>query len=570
MRQYLHIHLSDQRVERDTIEGEALVNCGRHFIAETLLNAGVASIDPLSAENPLIFSAGPLAGSNFSNANRLSVGCKSPLTGGIKEANAGGTFAFNLGQLHLAGLTLHGVSDAWQLIVIDKEQNVRFESADDLLGKGNFEVAEQLHERFGKKVSLAICSPVGEYGGLMAGIAFSDTDQRPTRLAARGGVGAVMGSKRIKAIVVESLKMPTFHDRKKVLGAVKSYMGLLREDPTIKAFADLGTAMVGDFTNEVGGIPVRNFSAGRQEPGESQPFKLGGQHLRELNLSRGGETTHACMPGCQIKCSNVFADADGNELVSPMEYETIGLMGTNCGLSEPDELARVNWLANDLGVDTIEAGATLAVLMDAGVAEFGDVDFMCRVLDEDIRKGTEQGKLWASGTGRVGAHYGLARTPVIKNQAISAYDPRVIEVTGLTMMMTAQGADHTAGNLPTYECFDKPIDELVAASVESQALCAAADSLGLCIFGRSVTNTQLEFMVETLNGAFGLDLSNEFYVNLGRRTLRLEQDFNRAAGFTVEDDELPSFFYEEALAPSQRTARFHAQEVDQSPARWAD
>ena len=178
-------------------------------------------MDPLSDENPLIFSVGPFAGTNFSNANRISVGCRSPLTGGIKEANAGGSFGFALGQLSVAGMTLNGACKEWTLMRITVEGEVTFSSADDLLGLSNFECAAKLHERFGKKVSLALCGPVGEYGGLLAGISFSDTDLRPSRLAARGGVGAVMGVKRVKAIVVDLNKMPKLHDRKKVIGAVK-------------------------------------------------------------------------------------------------------------------------------------------------------------------------------------------------------------------------------------------------------------------------------------------------------------------------------------------------------------
>lgn len=568
MRHYLDIDLATRRCSSRELTGNDLVNCGRHLIAQTLLEAGTASVDPMSPQNPLIFSAGPLAGSNFSNANRLSIGCKSPLTGGIKEANAGGTFAFNMGQIEIAGITLHDACDSWQMIYIDSEREISFHPAEHLLGLGNFELARKLHAEYGKKVSLAICGPVGEYGGLLSGIAFSDTDQRPSRLAARGGVGAVMGSKRVKLIVCEGKKFPPFADRRRVIGAVKQYNKWLGESAAIQTFADVGTAAVGDFTNTVGGIPVENFSSGRQQPDSRGRFKLGGDYLREQNLARNGITTHACMPGCQIQCSNVYMDEEGNEVVSPVEYETIGLMGTNCGLREPDDLARVNRIANDLGVDTIETGAMIAVLMDAGLAEFGDVEFMAKVMDDDLRNGTADGKRWAQGTGAVGRHYGVERVPVIKNQAISAYDPRVIEVTALSMMMTAQGADHTAGNLPTYESYDKDLDHLVAKSVEMQVLCAAADSLGLCLFGRSVTNEQIEFMVNTLNDAFGLHLDTAFFVEIGRRTLEMEHAFNRDAGFGVDDDELPSFFYTDELAPSNRTARFRASEVDASPARW--
>jgi aldehyde:ferredoxin oxidoreductase len=242
-------------------------------------------------------------------------------------------------------------------------------------------------------------------------------------------------------------------------------------------------------------------------------------------------------------------------------------MGTNCGLTDPDDLALLNFHANDLGIDTIETGAMMGVLLDAGLAPFGDMKFLLSAMDE-IRHGTEKGRLWAQGTARVGEHYKVHRTPVVKKQGISAYDPRVIEVTGITMMITAQGADHTAGNAPKYDCEGKSLDELVGVSMDTQVMCAATDSLGLCLFGRSVTNVQLEMVVDAINGALGTSFDMEFFKSLGRETLRLEDQFNLAAGFSVEDDELPGFFYEEALYPTNRTARFHAAEVNAAVKAW--
>jgi aldehyde:ferredoxin oxidoreductase len=209
----------------------------------------------------------------------------------------------------------------------------------------------------------------------------------------------------------------------------------------------------------------------------------------------------------------------------------------------------------------------LAVLMEAGLAEFGDVDFMTRALAE-IRQGTVNGRLWARGTARVGEHYKVERVPVIKQQAISAYDPRVIEVTGITMMLTAQGADHTAGNVPMMDCKGKPLGELVAASLQSQVNTAAADSLGLCVFGRSVTDTNIELVVNAINDAHGTELEPSFFEDLGRETLRLEHEFNQAAGFVAADDELPDFFYDEPLAPSGKSASFHSSDIHQSMRDW--
>lgn len=561
MRKYLQIDLGSRRVETQQIDGEDLAIAGRYFIARTLTRDGVAKVDPLSPDNPLIFSAGPFAGTNFSNANRLSVGCKSPLTGGIKEANSGGTFAFALGQLGIFGFTLHGASEDWVVVRIPKDGPVTFDPAAPYLGKGNFEAARLLHEKYGDKVSIGLCGPVGEYHGLIAGIAFSDNENRPVRLAARGGVGAVMGSKKVKAIVVDKDKMPPFHDRKKVMAGIKKYGKELDQSAPVQNMKKFGTAMVADYTNLVGGLPVRNFSDGQFTNPSNGPLKVGGDYIHDLNSSRGGEVSHACMPGCLIKCSNVYVDKTGKEVVSPLEYETIGLMGTNCGLGDPDDIARVNAIANDLGIDTIEIGATLAVLMEAGQAEFGDVEFMVAAL-EDIRSANERGRLLAQGTARVGAHFKVERVPVIKNQAISAYDPRVVEVTGVSMMVTAQGADHTTGNAPTFKCDGKSIEELVAASFKMQVSSAIADSLGLCIFGRTVTDTNLELIADALNGAYATQIAPDFFENVGRETLSLERQFNIDAGFTESDDELPRFFIDEPLAPTNKAARLHGAEIN--------
>ena len=561
MRKYLHVNLGDRSVRTEEFQGEASDRAGRHWIAKTLLELGTATVDPLSPENPLIFSAGPFAGSNFSNANRLSVGCKSPLTGGIKEANSGGTFAFALGQLEMAGFTLYGASREWVVIRITKDGAIAFETAAPYMGKGTNEAAALLFEKYGKKVSIALCGPVGEYLGLTAGISITDTDGRPSRLAARGGVGAVMGAKKVKAIVVDLNKMPTFHDRKKLIGAIREYGARIAKDPGIDNYRRLGTAMVADITNRLGGLPVRNFSAGRMVEASEGPFKLGGDYIRELNLSRGGNPTHACMPGCQIECSNVYVDQDGKEIVSPLEYETLGLMGSNCGLADPDQVARVNAVANDLGVDSIETGAMLAVLMEAGLGKFGDVEFMLKAL-EDMRLGNERGRLYAQGAARVGAHYKVARVPVIKKQSLAAYDPRVIEGTGISMMTTAQGADHTTGALLMLDTKNMSTAEIVAASLELQAAWAAVDSLGLCIFGRAVTAASTELLVTALNDAHGTRLEASFMRELGMEALKMEWEFNRAAGFTEKDDELPEFFYTEPLAPTNRTARHHSAEVN--------
>lgn len=562
MRKYLDINLADRSLATRELHGEDIVKAGRYLIAKTLLEMGTASVDPMSLDNPLVFSAGPFAGSSFSNANRTSVGCKSPLTGGVKEANGGGSFSYGLGQQKIAGFTLHGASPDWVVIHFRKDGGLDFDDASPYLGKGNFEAQAMLHKRYGKKVTIALCGPVGEYGGLLAGISFSDKDGRPARLSARGGVGAVMGVKKVKAVVVDLDKIPPFNEPRKVNSAIKDYAKMLQADSLVANFyAKIGTMGMADLQNMMGGLPVRNFSAGQMvDTSTGEKFRMGGDYISQLNVSRGGEHTHACMPGCVIQCSNVYVDAAGKEVVSPVEYETLGLLGTNCGIGDPDELAQLNFIANDLGIDTIEAGATLAVLMEAGLGAFGDAAFMTDCLAE-IGRGTERGRLWAQGTARVGEHYRVRRVPVIKKQAISAYDPRVVEATGISMMATAQGADHTVGNLPRLKTREMTGAELVAQSLAHQARVAANDSLGLCIFGMSVTNPNTEFLTNAINAAHGTSLTKDFFEALGRETLRLEYEFNRRAGFTEKDDELPDFFYTEPLPPTNHVARFHGADV---------
>src|SRR5919201_6824191 len=521
MRTYYDIRLGDRTVTKRELAGEDLVKAGRYHIVKTLLELGVATVDPLSPANPLIFSAGPFAGSSFSNANRTSVGCKSPLTGGIKEANGGGSFSYGLGQLKVAGFTLHGASPTWVVIHFKKDGTIEFDDAAPYLGRGNFEAQNMLHAKYGKKVTIGLNGPVGEYQGLLAGIAFSDKDGRPARLAARGGVGAVMGSKKVKAIVVDLDKMPPFHEPRKVTSSIKDYSKMLLADSIVTNFyAKLGTMGMADVQNHMGGLPVRNFSAGQLvDTTAGGTFKMGAEFIGPLNTSRGGEQTHACMPGCVIQCSNVYHDASGKEVVSPVEYETLGLLGSNCGLTEPDDLAQLNFIANDLGVDTIELGGMLGVLMEAGLGAFGDVRFMTDVLAE-IRRGTGKGRLWAQGNARVGAHYNVRRVPVIKKQAISAYDPRVVEATGISMMVTAQGADHTAGNLPRLKTREMDLNTLITQSLAQQVKVAANDSLGLCIFGMSVTNPNTEFLTNAINAAHGTSLTKDFFEELGRQALR--------------------------------------------------
>ncbi|WP_456413985.1 aldehyde ferredoxin oxidoreductase N-terminal domain-containing protein [Oceanithermus profundus] len=544
--------------ERRLGPGEVLRG-GRWRTVHELQRLGADGADPLAPDNPIVLAAGPFAGSSYSNANRLSVGTRSPLTGGVKEANSGGTLAYALGRIGVAGLTLVGAAPDWVVLVLGPD-GVRFADAAPYLGLGNYAAAERLWNDFPAAASLALVGPVAEYGGLLAGLAVTDTDGQPGRLAARGGVGAVFGAKRVKAIVVEKGASPAFAGDAAFKDAMRAYARALLASDGIKRYTSVGTAGMGDFQNMFGGLPVKNFSRGRLAEGENP---LGGEALRRLILERDGEgaTAHACMPGCVIRCSNKVPDAQGKVVVSPLEYETLGLVGSNLGFDDLDAVARMNRWANDLGVDTIEFGAALGVAMDTGLGPWADLDFVedvyCALL-----AGTEEGRRYAAGAARLGRALGHARVPVVRDQGISAYDPRVVEGTGVTYMTTPQGADHTAGNVPRENPGERSLEELMDLSFAAQVNAAASDALGLCIFGGSVTYAQKDAAVRAAALAAGLDEEPDAaaFDRLGREVLALELAFNRAAG-QPEVAPLPRFMYEEPLPPRNLTARLDPERI---------
>ncbi len=550
MPRWLTVRLNDRKVEERPWPAEEVWRAGRYRTVERLLAYKAYRTEPLSEENPLVLVAGPLAGTTFSNANRLSVGARSPLTGGVKESNAGGTVAFALGRLGIAGLTLLGAAPDWTVLVIGPG-GVRFEDGREFLGQGTYATVAELRRRYPKS-AVAALGPVGEYQGLLAGISITDTDGLPGRIAGRGGLGAVLGKKRVKAIVVEGADRPP-KEKRKFFDELKAYGQKLRANPvTGRYYPEIGTAGMADYQNVAGGLPVKNFRLGRLTDG---PNPIGGEALRERILKRDGQgtPTHACMPGCIIRCSNRFPDPEGRLVVSPLEYETIGLVGSNCGLADLDAIARVNREANDLGIDTIEFGATLAVAMDAGLAEWGDLEWMLGMAEE-LRHGTPEGRRIAQGAHRLARELGHPRDPTVRGQAMSAYDPRVVEGTGVTYMTSQQGADHTAGNPARVETFEMPLEEVMRLSFDYQVKSAALDALGLCYMSSAIAEEAVELVAEAIEDRHGVRPPKGYFAELGKDVLRLELAFNRELGLP-EVEALPAFFYREPLPPTERTAR---------------
>lgn len=500
--------------------------------------------DPLGPHNKLIFTCGFMAGTTLSSANRLSIGAKSPLTGGIKESNAGGTAAYKMGRLGIRAIVVEGLreDDKWYLAVLNKD-GCRLQEASHLKGKGTYEKARLLAEKFGKKAGLILIGPAGEERLMAAGITNTDTEGSPSRFSGRGGLGAVMGSKHLLGIVLDDTGcvVPEAADKDLFREKTKEFhKGILECPQTAESYPKYGTAGMVDITNALGGLPTRNFSTGRFEHAE----KINGQALYDTITRRGGEgkPTHGCMPGCIIRCSNIYPDEKGKEIVSPLEYETISLAGSNLEIDDLDTIARFNYYCNDYGLDTIETGAAIGVAMEAGVLPFGDKDGVLRLMEQDVLKGTPLGKIIASGCTTTGKVFGVRRIPAVKGQSMAAYEPRAIKGTGITYMTSTMGADHTAGNLVRSTIKPEMKDELVVASRDAQIGMALLDGLGFCIFvGASLKGRQL--LADLLNARFGWSLTVEDLVEAARQNMILEREYNRKAGISPALDRLPEHFY---------------------------
>ncbi|MDM8528532.1 aldehyde ferredoxin oxidoreductase C-terminal domain-containing protein [Anaerolineales bacterium HSG24] len=535
---------------------------GRALIPRILLDEIPPTCEPLGPFNKLLFVPGLLVGHMLSSCDRISVGSKSPLTGGIKESNAGGTIGLKIARLGMKSLIIEGVpaNEGWWTLYLNKDGG-RFESADELIGLGVQDSATCLREQYGEKVALALIGPAGEMLMASAGIQNLDKDGNPTRIAARGGLGAVMGSKRLKAIVIDATDTtaPPLTDEELYKDAKNRYIKSLLAHPQTKVYSDYGTVAVAMMAQEFGALPTRNFSEGQFEHIE----KINGDTIRDTILARGGEgqTTHACMAGCVIRSSNCFPDPNGKKMVTPLEYETVGMVGSNLGIDSLDTIAKLNNEMNDLGIDSIEIGAALGVAVEAGLMEFGDGDRAMELVNE-IRQGTPLGRILGQGASAVGKVYSVIRVPTVKGQAFSAYDPRALKGTGITYATSPQGADHTCGLTIRAQVDHLSPKGHKKVSLGAQINMAGFDTLGSCLFAGFGYATAPGAIRDLLRGQYGWDLGEDALQVLGRQTLDLEREFNKAAGFTRADDRLPEWMTIEPLPPTNAVFDVSEEDLD--------
>jgi aldehyde:ferredoxin oxidoreductase len=565
----IRLNMGDGEISIEDVPEEYAGLGGRGFTS-TMINADVPpKCDPLGPDNKLVIAPGLLSGTSLPNTSRISLGAKSPLTGTIKESNVGGTVAHALGRLGITAIVIEGqpAKGDLHLLRIDENGQPGLVPAEEYRGMGTYELVGKLLERYGKKTSVLCIGPAGERKLKVASVQSSDTDGHPCRAAGRGGLGAVMGAKGIKAVVVDQRGNSPYPiaDPDAFKEATKAIVEAVKADHMCaEVMPKLGTAGLVAPVNSMGAFPSYNARKGVLDGWQ----KISGEAMADLIKERGGNPTHMGCSQCMIHCSNRFVDEDGEFVTGSLEYETIWSMGGMTGVADLDTIARLDNMCDDLGIDTMSTGVAIAVAMDAGHADFGDGEAVIGMVQE-IAEGTEFGDILGSGPAAVGKHFNHDRVPVVKGQSVAAYDPRAMLGHGVTFATCPMGADHTAGNL-VGAYLEQVLDPLkpegqVETSRFLQITMAAYDTMGVC-FMASVALLSPDCAAafrKVIEARLGTKLEpDDFPQDLGIRVLETEKEFNRKAGFTKEDDRLPEFYYKEPLPPHNTVFVISDEEID--------
>jgi aldehyde:ferredoxin oxidoreductase len=574
MDKILRIDMGAEGGPRMTVEapGEYAGIGGRALTSAMVAREVPPLCHALGAENKLVIAPGLLSGTTGAMSGRLSIGCKSPLTGGIKESNSGGQPSQVLARLGYAAVVLEGkpATDDLYKVVINKD-GARLEVDNSLRMLPNYDLIEEMKKQYGESIACISIGPAGEMKLSAASIACTDMELRPTRHAGRGGVGAVMGSKQVKVIILDDtgMKMRAPKDPEKFKDANKRFVEGLRKHPvTGQALPAYGTNVLTNILSEAGGYPTYNFKEGRYV----DAHKISGETLAETETARGGMATHGCHRGCIIRCSGIYNDKDGHFLSKQPEYETVWAHGGNCGICDMDSIAMLDFLDDNYGLDTIEMGVTLGVAMEAGLLKFGDADGAIRLVKE-VGQGTPLGRILGNGAAVTGKVFGVERVPVVKGQGFPAYDPRAVKGIGVTYATSTMGADHTAGYAVATNILKVggDVDPLkpegqIELSRNLQIATAAVDSTGMCLFIAFAVLDQpdtFQALLDLLNSFHGLNLTGDDVTELGKTILKTERDFNSRAGFTAQHDRLPRFFKTEQLAPHNAVFDVPDEDLDQ-------
>ncbi len=537
----LHVDMTTQTTSFEDFPEQWKLLGGRGLSAKILNRDCDPTCDPLGPDNVLVLAPGVLGGSAAPTSGRISVGCKSPLTNGIKEANAGGQPGQHLMKLGIRAIVVKGqpadMSKLYGMRVTG--DGVEILDADDKKGMWNYALCASLLENESKNASVISIGPAGEQ--MLTGSSVATTDQdkdrRPARHAARGGPGAVMGSKRLKYVVVDPGKAPMRKaaDPKAYTEIVKTRSKEYLDGPQMMKS---GTASVVPVANMLNTFVYKNRTEGQSPDVEN----LDGARIHESFEERGGGM-HNCLTGCIVSCSNVVHDKEGNYKTSALEFETLTLLGASCAIDSWEDVADLDRLCDELGLDTIETGAAIAALMDAGEMQWGDAEGAKKLFDE-IAAGSDLGKAIGNGAVAVGKRTGHKRIPNSRGQAIPAWDPRPLKATGITYCTSPMGADHTAGLIVNPAMAE---DDMAQASQEVQLVNAVCDSSGFCQF----LGPDLDMIRQYYGALYGEEVTREQIADQGWEILSDEWAFNEKAGWKVEDDVLSDDMVNEGIGPDK-------------------
>jgi aldehyde:ferredoxin oxidoreductase len=545
----LRIDLSNRRVTREPLDmelAEKLVG-GRGLTSYLLYREIDPAIDPLRPENKLMFGTGPLTGTGAVAAARYVVVCKAPLTGTIACSNSGGFFGPEMKFAGYDVIVFEGKADRPVYVWI-QDDKVEFRSAEKLWGKSPAETDDIVRAETSPLAKVACIGPGGEKLSLLSGV-INDR----VRLAARSGVGAVMGSKNLKAVAVHGTGSVTLADPEGFWYAALDVLKKIVNDPvSFGSFRAYGTANLVNLINEMGAYPTRNFL----EEVFQGAAATSGEAISERILLKN----RACF-ACPIACTRVTEVKDGpyrGHGEGP-EYETTWSFGALCGVSNLDAIAKAHYLCGDYGLDAMSAGSTVACAMelyekgyvpesDIGFPlRFGDHDAMLRALTLMGERAGEFGARLADGSFRLAQHYGHPELFMgVKKLEMAAYSPRVFQGMALHYATSNRGACHVRGNTVAAELYGIPKyvspetlegkEELVRRPFQNST--AFVDSSGICLFSKfAITHREIVAMMAP---ATGMDFTFDKSIAQGDRVWNLERLFNLRAGFTAADDTLPA------------------------------
>lgn len=540
----LRVDLRQGTVAFENLKEEWQYLGGSALIAKILNREVSPAADPLGPENHFVVAAGPLAGTGAPQLGRISVGAKSPLTLGIKESNSGGPAAQILDRLGIRAVIFQGAPQDKRLygLSISKDQAALI-PAEEYRGAKNYDLVGRLRKQYGEKIAVLSTGIAGERQYRGASVSFTDIFGDPSRNAARGGLGAVMGSKGLKFVVIDPAQVGpvSIADPAEFRRIVKSWVVALKHDVGCSLFSRFGTPFAISNSAGHGTLPGNNYRSGRPD----HFINVSGNSIQKILFERGGKM-HGCMPGCVVRCSIVYPDKDGKQLCAAYEYETIAMLGTNLGITDTDAIARLKFICDDLGVDAVETGSSLGLAAEAGKMAWGDGESAEKLLAE-IEKGTPLGQALGNGVVAAARYFNLSRVPAYKGQAIPAHDPRSVKGTGVTYFTSPMGADHTAGL--TYRIPQNRLKQ-VENSLRSQIQAAVCDSFGYCLNAVPGRESVNRFIADLMNARYGCRMNPADVMETGKQTLRDQLAFNEKAEFGKMDSTLPAFLREEPIAPT--------------------